>query len=396
MNAPKADFEVAVVGGGPVGLATAIGLAQNGIATALVARKISYRDNRTSALLGDSIGFLQSLDVWRRCEHEAAALKIMRLIDDTGRLVRAPEVRFAAKEIGQDTFGYNLENNRLIDALEQRAAELSNLVRCDDEAIAIEPAASNVSIKTDQGQHLTAAVLGGADGRASLARRSAGIDVRTKTFNQSALTFNVTHSRPHNNISTEFHTPYGPCVFVPLPGMRSSIVWVTIPDQASRMQALADDELGALAEQQSHSILGAMHPEGNRHLFPLAIQTPLALAAKRIALLGEAAHVFPPIGAQGLNLGLRDAADFIRIVSEAHAGHDDLGAEKTLSRYSLARRGDVTTRTMAIEFANRSLLSDFLPIHSLRATGLHILNAFSPIRRFAMREGLSPWWRRTG
>jgi 2-octaprenyl-6-methoxyphenol hydroxylase len=162
------------------------------------------------------------------------------------------------------------------------------------------------------------------------------------------------------------------------------------------MQVLTDEELGTIAERQSHSVLGEMRAEGNRHLFPLTIQTPHALSAHRIALLGEAAHVFPPIGAQGLNLGLRDADDFIRIIVAAKRHGDDHGSDIILSKYSVARRIDIATRTAAIEFANRSLLSDFLPVHSLRAAGLHVLNAFGPLRRFAMREGLSPWWRRTG
>lgn len=396
MNTTQSDFDVVIVGGGPVGLATAIGLAQAGLSTALVAHKTAYSDNRTSALLGGSIDFLQSLDVWRRCEPQAAPLKTMRLIDDTGRLFRAPEVRFTSEEIGQETFGYNIENSNLVGALEQRADELSNLIRYDDDAAAIESDASHIVVTTAQGEILKTTAVGGADGRNSLARRSAGIEVRTQVLRQTALTFNVTHSRPHNNISTEFHTPHGPCVFVPLPGALSSIVWVTTPDQAARMQVLTDEELGTLAEKQSHSVLGKMRAEGNRHVFPLTIQTPHALSAHRIALLGEAAHVFPPIGAQGLNLGLRDADDFIRIIVDAKEHGNDHGSDMILSKYGAVRRIDIATRTAAIEFANRSLLSDFLPVHSLRAAGLHILNAFGPLRRFAMREGLSPWWRRTG
>jgi 2-octaprenyl-6-methoxyphenol hydroxylase len=396
MNTPHHTFDVVIVGGGPVGLATSIGMAQAGFSTALVARRIAYSDNRTSALLGASADFLRSLDVWRRCENEAARLNVMRLVDDTGRLIRAPEVRFSADEIGQETFGFNIENTKLVAALEERAGELANLTRCDDEASEIETSATHTDVTCASGQTVRATVVGGADGRNSLARRSAGIEVRTRNFPQSALTFNVTHARPHNNASTEFHTPHGPCVFVPLPGLRSSVVWVTTPDQAARMQTLSDDDLGALAEKQSHSILGAMRAQGDRYLFPLAIQTPHALYAKRIALLGEAAHVFPPIGAQGLNLGLRDADDFVRVLSAARDRADDLGSDGVLSKYATVRQFDIGTRTAAIEFANRSLLSDFLPVHALRASGLHALNILGPIRRFAMREGLSPWWRRTG
>jgi 2-octaprenyl-6-methoxyphenol hydroxylase len=388
-------FTAAIVGGGPVGLAAAIGLAQHGVPTALVARKTAYGDNRTTALLGGSIDFLTSLQVWPRCEQQAAALRVMRLIDDTGRLVRAPEVRLSAEEIGEATFGYNIENRVLVAALEARAAELPNLVRYDDDASAIRGGDTCADIETKTGAHLSAAILGGADGRNSLARRNAGIELHTRTLEQAAVTFNTTHTRPHDNISTEFHTPHGPRVFVPLPGARSSVVWVTTPEEAATLQSLSDDELGLRAERQAHSIFGKMRAEGERHVFPLTMQNPATLAAGRIALLGEAAHVFPPIGAQGLNLGLRDAADFVRVVSAAHQAGEDPGEDRAMSQYSLARRPDIASRSAVIDVANRSLLSDFLPVQMVRAAGLHLLNIADPLRRFAMREGLAPWWRRS-
>ena len=138
--------DIAVIGGGPAGLAAAVALAETGANTALIARRAPYGDNRTTALLGGSVDFLRQLDVWRRCEDKAAALQVMRLVDDTGRLIRAPEVRFSSEEIGLDAFGYNVENRVLMAALEQRAAELANLVRFDDEAESISPGDALVEI----------------------------------------------------------------------------------------------------------------------------------------------------------------------------------------------------------------------------------------------------------
>ena len=386
-------YQAAVVGGGPAGLATAIALAQAGVDTVLIARRSPYADNRTTALLGGSVDFLESLDVWRRCSTDAAALSTMRLVDDTRRLIRSPEVKFSSGEIGMDAFGYNIENRLLMVAMEARAAELQNLTRIDDEAQSVSTDETSVTVLTKQGQSLTAALAVGADGRHSLCREAAGVGVKRRSLGQSALTLNVTHTRPHGNCSTEFHTESGPCVFVPLPGNRSSIVWVVKPDEAERLKNLHDDALALAAEKQSHSILGKLTVAPGRHVFPLAIENPEALAKNRIALVGEAAHVLPPIGAQGLNMGLRDAADLAEAVRDALLTGADPGSDAVLQRYARARRADVFSRTFAVDMANRTLLSDFLPAQSLRAAGMHLLDRVGPIRRLAMREGLSPSWR---
>lgn len=385
---------VAVIGGGPVGLAAAIALASSGARVVLVARRSPYADNRTTALLGASVDFLDRIGVWPRCADHAAALQVMRLIDDTGRLIRAPEVKFVSDEIGRDAFGYNIENRLLLAALEERAGECDSLTRIDNDAVCVTPGDASVEIETKGGQTIRAQLGVGADGRNSLCRDAAGIAVERRELRQTALTFNVAHTRPHRHQSTEFHTPHGPCVFVPLPGQRSSVVWVARPDEAARLHALDDASLGQAAERRSHSMLGAMTVEGPRHMFPLSIEKPAQLAAKRILLAGEAAHVIPPIGAQGLNMGLRDAADLAEVVGECLALGGDPGSETVLAAYARSRKPDIVSRTFAIDLANRSLLSEFLPLQPARALGLHLIGSIGPLRRLAMREGLAPSWRR--
>jgi len=396
MTEASISYDVAVVGAGPAGLAAAIAVAQAGARTALVARRAPYGDNRTTALLGGSVDFLQALQVWPDCKDQACELRVMRLVDDTGRLIRAPEVCFSCDEIGLDVFGYNVENRVLVAALEKRAAALSNLVRFDVEATAVCPEADAVIIEVRGGGTLSARLAIGADGRHSLCREAAGISVRRRALGQTALTFNVSHSWQHRCISTEFHTRSGPCVFVPLPLNRSSVVWVSAPSEAERLMALSDDELSEAVETQSHSILGRMRIEPGRNMFPLSIEQPADFAKARVVLVGEAAHVLPPIGAQGLNMGLRDAADIADIVRDTLLAGADPGSSATLNSYIRVRSADIVSRTFAIDIANRSLLSAFLPMQSLRAAGLHLMGSFGPLRRLAMREGLAPSWRTPG
>ena len=175
MSDAKTPFELAVIGGGPAGIAAAIALAQTGAKTALIARRAPYADNRTTALLGATVDFLERLEVWPRCQDQAAPLQTMRLVDDTGRLIRAPEVKFSSQEIGLDQFGYNIENRALMAALEQRAAEFANLTRFDDDAEAIDPDEAIVVLRTAGGTSLSARLVIGADGRQSPSRKAAGI-----------------------------------------------------------------------------------------------------------------------------------------------------------------------------------------------------------------------------
>lgn len=378
-----------VVGGGPAGLTAAIALAATGMPTLLAGKRPAKPDNRTTALLAGSVMALATLGVWELCEAHAAPLRVMRLVDDTGRLWRAPEVKFIAEEIDLDAFGSNIENKHLIAAFEQRARVLPSLRMIDDEVAAVEPDADSVTVTLKGGEVLRAALIIGADGRRSLCRRAAAIGIDERAYKQLALTVCVGHSRPHHGISTEFHTASGPFTLVPLPGLRSSLVWVLDPIDAERIVAFDDDELSLEIERHSHSILGKIAVEAGRGMFPLWFATAWRFAAKRIALIGEAAHVIPPIGAQGLNLGLRDAAAIGEVVIAAYRNGGDIGADAVLSAYDRMRRSDVAGRTLAVDFANRTLLTDFLPVQGVRGLGLYLIDSIGPLRRAVMHEGVA-------
>ena len=382
--------EAIVVGGGPAGLTAAIALASGGIATLLIGPRPGQADNRTTALLGGSVTALETLRVWDACADKAAPLKVMRIVDDTGRLWRAPEVKFDAAEIGQDAFGYNIENRHLVAALDARAEALPNLRRIDDQVAEVTPGDDAVTVTLKSGETLHAPLVIGGDGRRSLCRAAAGIALDEREYPQTALTVSFGHSRPHRDASTEFHTPTGPFTVVPLKGARSSLVWVLDPEAAEDIAALNDDELSAEIERASHSILGKVTVAPGRGLFPLRVATARPFGQHRIALVGEAAHIIPPIGAQGLNLGLRDAATIGELAVEAHRHGGDIGAAALLARYDRLRRADVGSRTFAVDLLNRTLLSDMLPAQGARGLGLYMIDRIGPLRRNVMREGVAP------
>lgn len=379
-----------VVGRGPAGLTAAIALAEGGTQTVLVGLRPAKPDNRTTALLADSVTALDTLGVWSLCRAKAAPLKVMRIVDDTGRLWRAPEVRFDASEIGLDAFGYNIENRHLIDAMEERARNLSGLQIVDGEVLAIKTDRDGVAIDLKDGATYRAPIAIGADGRNSICRSAAGIDMDERDYPQVAITLCVRHSRPHQDKSTEFHTPNGPFTLVPLPDNRSSLVWVVDPETADDLASLEDVELSAEIERASYSILGRIEAEPARGRFPLRVATARRFADRRIALVGEAAHVIPPIGAQGLNLGLRDAATISELAIKADRQSQDIGGAEMLASYDRLRRADVGSRTFAIDLLNRTLLSDFLPAQSMRGLGLYLIDRIGPLRRAVMREGVAP------
>jgi 2-octaprenyl-6-methoxyphenol hydroxylase len=385
------EAEAVVVGGGPAGLTAAIALATAGVETALVAKipaKSLEPDHRTTALLAGSVTALETLGIWQHCRQDAAPLRVMRIVDDTARLLRAPEVCFAAGEIGLHAFGHNIENRFLVAALETRAAELAALSRIDDEADAVDLDDDRVTIRCKGDAGVSARLAIGAEGRRSLCRSAAGIEIRGRSCPQTALTFNLGHVREHHDTSTEFHTETGPFTLVPLPGKRSSLVFVVDPAEVAGLTGLPDADLAAEIERRSHSILGRIALEPGRGVFPLAIETATRFGAGRVALIGEAAHVIPPIGAQGLNLGLRDAATIAELVAATSRDGGDPGEVTT--RYDEMRRADVASRTLAVDLLNRSLLSDFVPLQGARGLGLFLMDRIGPLRRAVMREGVAP------
>lgn len=390
------EFEAVVVGAGPAGLAAALAMAKSGVATAVIAAphnpSATGTDTRTAALFTNSLTLLRNLGAWEGCEPASAPLRGIRLIDDTGHLLRAPEVLFEAREIGRSAFGYNVPQEPLVAALRDAASAaadaLTVIVSAGVRSIAVERDSARLTLA--EGRIVSAQLIVGADGRRSICRTAAGIAANTRQYRQAALACTFTHSASHDGISTEFHRRAGPMTTVPMPGRASSLVWVERPDVARRLANLDEAAFACTLMDNLQGLLGDVSNIGPRVVFPLSMMAAESMGRSRIALVGEAAHVIPPIGAQGLNLSLRDVAALAELAGEAKARGEDLGKDAFLERYDSARRGDVRSRGLAIDLLNHSLTSQLIPVQLLRGAGIHALKAIPPLRRSVMAAGLAP------
>lgn len=376
-----------VAGSGPAGLIAALDFADAGFAVTLVGPEANDQDGRTTAVMNPALKILERLGVLDDLKPKAAPLKVMRIVDATSRLIRSPVVTFRATEIGEEQFGLNLPNSALNPTLAKAVAARSGIEWRKSMVENWRLDADHAHATLADGSEVTASLAVAADGRLSPARAAAGIPASVRSYPQSALVLNFSHRRDHSFTSTEFHTETGPFTQVPLPGNRSSLVWVVKPETARELAALDDATLSMRVEQQMQSMLGRVSVEPGRQIYPLSAASPGRFALNRVALVGEAAHVFPPIGAQGLNLGIRDIDDLIGIASE---NRSDPGSRKSLAAYDIRRRPDILARSSAVNLLNMSLLSDMLPAQMARSAGLSVLGSFAPLRAFFMREGLRP------
>ncbi len=389
------NADIFVSGGGIAGLAAAAILSQAGWRVCLADpappaedAETAGADLRSTAFLQPARDLLDRAGLWDRLAPHAVPLDVLRIVDTSGWPPAERARRdFRASDLDIGSFGWNVPNwltrRELTDAVRARV-DLRLGVGFRDMLVRDR----EVLVTLTDGQRLRARLVVGADGRASPVREAAGFAVRTIRYGQKALAFAVTHPEPHANVSTEIYNAGGAFTLVPLPDSdgqpSSAVVWMNDGPRAVTLAQLDAAAFSAEATTRSCALLGPLSLRGGRRLWPVITQVAGALTAPRCALMAEAAHVLPPIGAQGLNTSLHDVA----ALAQALGGADDPGADAVLATYGWGREADIRARAALIDLYNRVCRSGEAPIEAFRRTGLAVLHGVAPLRRGIMRAGL--------
>jgi len=378
--------DAVVVGGGLAGLAAVIAVAKAGLQVVHVAPK-AHADRRTSALMMPSVAYLQEAGLIGEPTELGTPLTQIRIIDATQRLLRSPETLFDSKEAGLPAFGWNFANTKLLEAFDKVKAGFDSIETIETILTGLVVGEEGSALTLADGQVIEAQLLVGADGKRSRVREEGDFRARENGFTQAALVCDLNLGRSIGGTSVEFHYPQGPFTLVPAGGKRANLVW--IDDRAVLDAAVkgTEEELVQTFLGKSMRLFGDIKLASPAHIFPLSTLSVEKAGGKGVVLVGEAAHAFPPIGAQGLNLGLRDVAD----LSAALRGADKGGQHwaRTVSEdYAARRAGDLSRTGAVVDGLFRSLLAEMLPAQALRAGGLWALKLMPGLRKRAFGIGM--------
>ncbi|MGN6685627.1 MAG: FAD-dependent monooxygenase [Devosia sp.] len=375
-----------VVGGGLAGLAAAVAVAWTGLDTTHLVPK-GPPDRRTSALMLPAVDYLKAAGLLPDPSVIGQPLTRIRIIDGTRRLIRAPETLFDSAEFDLPAFGWNLPNVKLAESFEAARSALPNLSTRETTLDDLEIGTDSATLRLADGSTIEADLVVGADGKKSRVRESAGFRARENGFTEAALVCDLNLERSIGGASVEFHYEHGPFTLVPAGGNRANLVWIDRRDTLKAAQASGKEALARLFADKSQHLFGAVELLTPAHMFPLSTLTVDIAGKNGVVLVGEAAHAFPPIGAQGLNLGLRDVADLAGSLAGAELTRP--GFARALSDdYARRRAGDLSRTGTVVDALFRSLLAEFLPTQALRAGGLWALKLVPPLRKAAFDIGM--------
>jgi 2-octaprenyl-6-methoxyphenol hydroxylase len=399
------ETEVAVVGGGMVGLTLAVALAGAGIETAVVdtqtpeARVAPGYDGRASAIAYASSRALAGIGVWQDLGPHAQPIERIRVsdADASGRasslFLHYDHRQLAPTDAGAPPLGFIVENRAIGEALlAALAAQKSATHIAPARVTAFEAGGAGATLALADGRRIRARLAVAADGRQSRLRQMAGIGVTQWDYPQIGIVCTVAHERPHRAVAHENFLPAGPLALLPMVddehGHRSSVVWTERRQLAPAILGLTDEDFSGALQRRFGDSLGRLHVLGGRWSYPLALVIAMRATARRLALVGDAAHAIHPIAGQGLNLGLRDVAALAESLVDSRRLGLDLGDGVGLARYDRWRRFDTVALMAVTDGLNRLFSNDIGALRLLRDLGLAAVNELPPLKRFFMRHAM--------
>ncbi|RCK36870.1 FAD-dependent oxidoreductase [Thalassospira xiamenensis] len=392
------ETDILIAGGGIAGMSAAARFAADGHRIMIVdpapADIGEGTDLRTTAFLQPGIETLKKAGVWDAIKPTGAELRVMRIVDAGGTEMTPRETAdFDGAETTQGFFGWNVSNKAARVSLMAKLETLPNVdFRFSTTVTGFTGTARYGEATLSGGEIVRAKLVVAADGRNSSLREFAGIKHRRWAYDQSALVFVVTHDKPHDNISTEIHRTGGPLTLVPMPDLDgkpcSSVVWMTPADRAQQLYNMDDATLSAEITRDTMSMFGPLTVASPRAVWPMISQVPSRLISARLALVAEAAHVVPPIGAQGLNMSLHDIETLADLMAKAKLRGDDIGATTLLKSYERKQLPKTLARVGGIDLLNRASMFEPRTLRDLRYAGLTAINRIGPLRKLAIKVGV--------
>ncbi len=348
-------------------------------------------DYRSTAYLRPAKRFLSDIGLWPLLEPNAVALKTLRIVDCTGEPLSVRDERsFQSEGHNSEPLGWNFLNSFTRKELLVHLNKQPGIdIRFGVGFAGILPRAQSAIVTLSDGAQISAKLTIGADGRNSAVREFVGIKAKTTRYGQKSLAFCATHLLPHNNISTEIYHQGGPFTMVPINDVNkkpaSAIVWMNDGQLTNELANMPVKEFNVQITQRSASLFGPMELSSGRAVWPIVNQIANSLIADRTALIAEAAHVFPPIGAQGLNTSLQDISALLR-AAKSYPG--DLGGPGMLTAYQNFRKSDINNRARAIDLFNRVTRSGDIRLQTLRLLGLKVAHDLPPVRAALISAGM--------
>ncbi|HWK43745.1 MAG TPA: UbiH/UbiF/VisC/COQ6 family ubiquinone biosynthesis hydroxylase [Stellaceae bacterium] len=388
--------DVAIAGGGLVGLSLGIALAGAGVKAVVIDREapaattdIAY-DGRASAIAFGSRQVLAAIGLWDRIAADAQPILDIRVVEGRSPLF----LHYDHREVGAAPLGWIVENRILRRALLAGVGALPDLVHLAPVTVdGVDAEAGGATVRLADGRRIRAGLVVAADGKASPLRRAAGIRTLDWSYPQHGIVTTVEHARPHHGAAIEQFRPSGPFAILPMTGTptngnRSSIVWTERSALVPRLMALDDAAFEFEVARRFDGYLGVTRLIGPRFSYPLSVLLAERTVDRRLALVGDAAHVIHPIAGQGLNLGIRDVAALAEVLVDAHRLGMDLGAPDVLARYQRWRRTDILALAAVTDGLNRLFSNRVTPLAIARNIGLGAVERIGPLKRLLMRHAM--------